>query len=148
MAQAAQLSHLENFRTWHTGVSLEGVKALTSLKNLKSITLGQRLAYTPPTTLSDDAVAVLAGIPSLEEIIFQEARLSLPALEKLKALPNLKRLTMNDIDTPESDIAKLKAEMPKVTIVWTAPSGNAIKRINSLFGPAPNAAPASATIHP
>jgi hypothetical protein len=134
---------MQNFRTWHSGVTIAGVKALANFKELKDVTLGQRLAYTPPTTLSDDAVAVLAGMPSLENINLMEARLSLPALEKLKALPNLKHLTLTDIDIPSADIDTLKKEMPKVAITWAAPTA-AMKRINAMFGPSPSAASGAA----
>jgi hypothetical protein len=148
MAGIAQLPHIENLRSWHSAVTIEGVKSLTALKGLKSLMLGQRLAQKPPATLSDDAVAVLAQIPSLESLDLEEARLSLPALEKLKQLPNLKRLSLKGVDISEADIATLKKELPKVTVSWTAPDANAMHRINALFGAAaggPAASSASPT---
>src|SRR5258708_38484224 len=45
---AAELPHLREFRTWHAGSTLEGMKKLSVLKELKSLPLGQRLASAPP----------------------------------------------------------------------------------------------------
>jgi hypothetical protein len=129
-----QLSHLKAFRTWHGNVSVEGLKALGSLKELNNLTIGQRLAMKPPSTINDDAIAVFATFPSLESLSVQEARLSLAALSKLSQLPNLKTLTLAGIDIPESDIATLKQQMPKTKIIWTAPTD--MRRINGMFGAA------------
>ncbi len=134
MAAVAQITHLKEFRTWHSGATVEGVKNLKALKELKSLTIGQRLANKPPVTLSDDTVAALAEIPSVEMLSLQEARLTLPALSKLKQLPNLKRLTLDGIDLPEPQIAELRQQLPKVDVKWTAPNDAAKKRIESLFG--------------
>ena len=135
MAVVAGLTHLKAFRVWHTGATVEGVKGLRALKELKSLTLGQRLASKPPVTLNDDAVAVIAELSSLESLTLQEARLNLPALTQLKQLPNLKRLTLDSIDIPEADIATLRQQLPKTEIKWTAPNESAQRRIEGLFGP-------------
>jgi len=135
MAVVAGLTHLKGLRVWHTGVTTEGVKALRALKELKSLTLGQRLSSKPPVTLNDEAVAVIAELSSLEALTLQEARLSLPALLRLKQLPNLKRLTLDGIDIPEGDIATLRQELPKTEIKWTAPNDSGQHRIEGLFGP-------------
>lgn len=141
LVAVAGLPRLKALRVWHTGGTLEGVKALRTLKELKSLLLGQSLSMKPPALLDDNTVAVLAEFSSLESLTLQEARLSLPALSKLKQLPNLKRLTLDNIDIPESDIALLKQELPNAVIQWTAPSEGAQRRITALFGasPAPTA---------
>jgi hypothetical protein len=136
MAAVASLGQLKEFRTWHSGVTLEGVKKLPALKQLTSLTLGQRLSRTPPTTLSDEAIAVLADCSSLEALNLQEARLTLSALGQLKKLPKLKRLTLDGIDLPEADVTALKAQLASVDIRWTAPNGPAKQRIDALFGAA------------
>jgi len=133
MEAVVALVQVKEFRTWHTGVTLEGVKKLRALKNLASLTLGQRLSDTPPVTLSDEAVTVLAECPSLESLAFQEARLTLPALTQLKKLPKLKRLTLDGIDIAESDIAALKQQLPKTEVRWTAPTEQSKQRIEALF---------------
>ncbi len=133
MAAVATLTGLTGFRTWHSGVTTEGVKKMVTLKNLKSLNLGQRLSNTPPVTLSDAALPVLAELPQLEDLTLGEARLTLPALSQLKKLTHLKRLTLTGIDVPESDITTLKQELPKTDVKWTAPDANAKKRIDALF---------------
>lgn len=134
LAAVAQIPHLKEFRTWHVGASAEGIRKLKALKDLKSLTIGQRLASKPPVMLSDDTVTAVAEMPSLEMLSLQEARLTLPALGKLKQLPNLKRLTLDGIDIPEAQIAELRQQLPKTEIKWTAPNDAAKKRIDGLFG--------------
>lgn len=136
LVAVAGLPHLKALRVWHTGGTLEGVKALRGLKELKSLLLGQSLSMKSPALLDDNTVAVLAEFSALESLTLQEARLSLSALVRLKQLPNLKRLTLDNIDIPESDIATLRQELPQTTIQWTAPGEGAQRRIVALFGPA------------
>ena len=47
-----------------------------------------------------------------------QARYTADALARLKALPNLKRLGLNQIDIPAADVAKLKTALPNVTVDW------------------------------
>ena len=133
MAAVATLTQLKNFRTWHSGVTIEGVKKLVALKQLTSINLGQRLSNTPPTTLSDAALPVLAELPLLEDVGLMEARLTLGALSELKKLTHLKRLTLDGIEIAESDIAALKQQLPKSEVRWTPPNETNKKRIDALF---------------
>jgi hypothetical protein len=133
MAAIATIGGLKSFRTWHSGVTVEGVKKLSSLKQLTNLTVGQRLANTPPTTLSDAAVVALADCSSLEALTLQEARLTLPALSQLKKLTHLKHLTLAGIDIPEADVNTLKQQLAPVDVRWTAPDAAAKKRIEALF---------------
>ena len=133
MAAVATITQLKNFRTWHSGVTAEGVKKLAALKNLTSINLGQRLSYAPPVTLSDAALPVLAELPLLEDVTLGEARLTLGALSQLKKLTHLKRLTLDGIEIAESDIATLKQQLPKTEVKWTPPNEAGKKRIEALF---------------
>ncbi|HXX94828.1 MAG TPA: hypothetical protein VEN81_14470 [Planctomycetota bacterium] len=134
MAAVATLVNLREFRSWHAGQTLEGVKKLRALKNLKSLTLGQRLAYTPPTTLADESIAVLAEIPSLETLQLEEARLTFESLRQLARLPALKKLTLEGIDLREGDLERIRGELPKAEVQWTRPSDVYMKRIKALFG--------------
>ena len=135
MAAVGKLTRLKEFRTWHAGQTLEGVKKLKELPNLKNLTLGQRLAYKPPTTVADDTLEVLAELKSLETLQIEEARLNVEALLKLKQLPDLKKLTLEGIDLAEADLDRLRGELPKVDVKWTKPSEVYQKRIDALFGP-------------
>jgi len=144
LTTVATFPHLTGLRFWHVGVTSEGVKALLSLKELKSLMLGQQLDSKGKATLNDDSVAVVAQISTLESLTLGEARLSLAALTKLSQLPNLKRLTLDSIDISESDVAALKKALPKVDIKWTAPTDR--RRIDALFGPPGGAPPTPAPI--
>src|SRR5579859_4111363 len=106
MAAVAKLTQLREFRTWHAGSTLEGMKALRALRDLKSLTLGQRLAYAPPTSLSDETIAVLAEMKSLQTLQLEEARLKPDGLLQLKLLPELKKLTLEGIDLADSDVER------------------------------------------
>ncbi|HVE38760.1 MAG TPA: hypothetical protein VNM14_02660 [Planctomycetota bacterium] len=134
MAAVGKLTRLKEFRTWHAGQTFEGVKKLKDLPNLKQLTLGQRLAYKPPTTLSDETLAVLAGMKSLESLQLEEARLSRAALGQLKQLPDLKKLILEGIDLPEAEVDALRQDLSNVEIKWTKPSDIYMKRIDALFG--------------
>ncbi|HLY74693.1 MAG TPA: hypothetical protein VKU80_11300 [Planctomycetota bacterium] len=135
MAAVSKLTQLREFRTWHAGSTLEGMKSLRALKQLRSLTLGQRLAYAPPTSLSDETLAILVEMKSLETLQLEEARLKPDLLLQLKQLPDLKQLTLEGIDLPASDVERLRAELPKVELKWTPPNEVYLKRIRALFGP-------------
>ena len=134
MAAVAKLTNLQEFRTWHGGVTQEGVKKLTALKNLKSLHLGQRLTYQPPACPTDETLAILAELKSLEALQLDKARLTFTALEQLKQLPDLKKLTLDGIDIPKADVERLRKELPKIKIEWTEPNETYRKRIRALFG--------------
>ncbi|MBA3697675.1 MAG: hypothetical protein H0W78_02240 [Planctomycetes bacterium] len=116
----ATLPRLKSLRLWHNIETADGLKALSSMTSLRKLTLGQRLAGRPakPASLSDASLPSIAKITGLEELTLQEARLSGDALMKLRDLPNLKKLTVSQVDTPAADVEKLKAALPKVTIDW------------------------------
>ncbi len=133
MAAVSTLTRLKGFRTWHTGVTVDGVKMLAGLKDLTSVWVGQRLSYTPPVTLSDEVLPVLAQLPVLEDVTLSEAKLTPGALLELKKLSHLKRLTLDGIALAEADVAALKEQLPKVDVRWTAPNEVFKKRIGALF---------------
>jgi hypothetical protein len=122
MAAVAQLSGLKEFRTWHAGATNEGVKKLKELKNLQSLYLGQRLTYKPPACPTDETIAILTEFKSLESLQLDEARLTFGALQQLKQLPALKKLTLGGIDVAKEDVERLRRELPSVKIEWTEPN--------------------------
>lgn len=134
MAAVAKLTRLQEFRMWHAGPTLEGVKSLKELTNLKSLYLGQRLTYKPPACPADETLATLAEFKSLEMLQLDEARLTFAALQQLKRLPALKQLTLGGIDIPREDVDRLRKELPQVRIAWTEPNEAYRKRIRALFG--------------
>ena len=134
MAAVAKLTKLKEFRTWHAGPTNEGVKKLKELKNLKSLYLGQRLTYKLPACPTDDTIAILAEFKSLESLQLDEARLTFTALQQLKLLPALNKLTLGGIDISKDEVEHLRKDMPKVKVEWTEPNEVYQKRIRSLFG--------------
>ncbi len=133
MAAVARLTGLKEFRTWHAGSTNEGVKKLKELKNLQRLYLGQRLSYKPPACPTDETLAVLAEMKSLESLQLDEARLTFAALRQLEHLPALKKLTLGGIDIPREDVDRLRRELPRVKVEWTEPSEVYQKRIRALF---------------
>jgi hypothetical protein len=63
-----------------------------------------------------------------------EARLTFNALQQLKQLPALKKLTLDGIDIPKADVDRLMKELSSVKIEWTEPNDAYKKRIQALFG--------------
>ncbi len=123
MAAVAQLTQLREFSTWHTYQTEAGNAELKKLPNIRSLRLGQRLRQYGPDTknewsLTDQSLATLAGIPTLESLSLDEVRLTHAGLARLKSLPNLKKLTLQRADIPAADIEKLRADLPKVAIEW------------------------------
>jgi len=122
MAAVAEIQQLRDFRTWHTFQTQAGNGALTDLPRLRSLWLGQRLRRydggSNAASLDDSTLETLALLKGLETLTLDEARLSLPALLRLKELPHLKKLELRRIDIPDADIDALRAALPSVAIDW------------------------------
>ena len=122
MAAIGQLTQLKEFSTWHTYQTQAGNEQLLPLKNLRSLKLGQRLRRYDgkPNLLSldDTTLATVAKLTSLENLSLDEVRLTHAGLSTLKALPALKKLTLLRTDLAAADLAKLRADLPAVTIDW------------------------------
>lgn len=134
MTAVGKLTRLKEFRTWHAGQTVKGMRQLAELKNLQNLYLGQRLTYQPPACLSDETLAIVAELKTLESLQLEEARLTLAALGQLSKLPALKRLTLGGVDMPEADVERLRQDLPQVDIKWTRPNETYQKRIRALFG--------------
>ncbi len=117
-----ELTQLKEFSNWHTRQSdprAPYLLKMTSLKKLKLGRCGDRVDGKNQQALTDDTLATLAQIKSLEDLELEEARLTLPAIQQLKALPNLKTLALkNCLDVAPDDIEKLRKELPGVAIQW------------------------------
>lgn len=139
MAAVAELTQLKEFRTWHTYQTQAGNEHLLKLTGLRSLMLGQRLRQYggKPNALSidDTTLATLAKLKSLETLALDEVRLTHAGLARLKALPNLKKLTLQRADIPEADIAKLRADLPNVTIEWKPLTEDERKKLEGMLKP-------------
>ncbi|MEW6305177.1 MAG: hypothetical protein AB1705_17005 [Verrucomicrobiota bacterium] len=122
MAAVAQLSQLKEFSTWHTYQTEAGNAQLTKLPNVRSLRLGQRLRRydggSNALSLTDESLATLATVKTLETLSLDEVRLTYAGLSRLKALPHLKKLVLARANVPPADVEKLRADLPKVTIDW------------------------------
>jgi metallo-beta-lactamase class B len=122
MAAVGKLTQLENFRTWHTYQTEAGNEHLLSLKNLKSLHLGQRLrrygGESNAHSLTDKTLDVVAQLKSLDTLTLAEQKFSAAALGKLKALTNLKRLELTQVDVPAAEIERVKSALTGVEIKW------------------------------
>jgi len=122
MAAVAKLAQLEDLRIGHTYQTEAGNVHLKSLSHLKILWLGQSLQPHPnssnPLSLTEATLDVLVEMKSLEVLQLSQARYTADALARLRALPNLKRLGLNNIDLTAADVAKLKAALPNVAIDW------------------------------
>lgn len=120
MAAVGKLTQLMSFSTWHTFQTEAGNEHLLKLTNLKSLRLGQRLrkydGKPNPPSLSDATLEVIAQLKSLETLYLDEAKLSRAGLAKLKALPNLKKLSLERIEISAEDLAGSRQDLPQVAL--------------------------------
>lgn len=133
IAAIGELSQLKEFQTWHTYQSEAGNAALLKLNQLKTIKLGGWLSR--PPSVSDQTLATLAQLKSLETITLEEARFSPSAFAELRKLPSLKKLDMaREVDIPGGDIEALRALLPGVSITWQPASERTKSRLDQSFG--------------
>ena len=118
LAAVGQLTQIRDFSTWHTAQTQAGNAHLLKLPHLMSLRIGQRLLWGKPTapSLDDSTLATLAQIKSLESLEVSEARLTGPALQQFKSLPNLKHLSIRASDVSDADIQALRSALPAVKI--------------------------------
>ena len=71
-------------------------------------------------TLSDASIAALVTLPKLNKLSLEYAVFTFAGgLHRLKELPNLATLDLKDVAISHEDLAKLKADLPKVKITFT-----------------------------
>lgn len=119
MAAIGQITQLKELANWHTRHSDPKNAYLLNLTNLKSLTLGRNGAtidHKSRQALTDATIDTLIQLKSLEQLRLWEARLTLPALLKLKALSNLKSLGIENVDLSPEEVEKLKRELAGVDV--------------------------------
>lgn len=72
---------------------------------------------------------------SIEALSLDEVRLTHAGLAQLKALPNLKKLSLQRADIPEADLAKLRADLPGVTLEWKPMTDDERKALEGFLKP-------------
>jgi hypothetical protein len=129
----ATIKTLEKVDLFHAaGVTDQGVAALQALPKLKAVVLGPQ--FTPRIT--DRSLEILSHIPTLEAIDITGTWLTYDGgFKHLKKLPKLQTLKLKDVLAEEKDIARLKAELPKLAVEWSLPAETDAARLRATFKP-------------
>lgn len=137
MEAIGELSQLKELSTGHTHFTSASNHCLLKLNHLTSLSLGNSLpawnGKPRQLSLTDETLGVIAQIPSLENLSFSQARFTLAALERLKALPALKTLKLSSIEIDPADIEKLRAQMPGVKIDFKPLSDEERKKLEDFL---------------
>lgn len=116
-AAIAKITTLKELRTWHTYQTEAANAFITSLPNLNSLMLGQRLpGQGRPLSLTDESLATIAKMKSLESLEIGESRFSLEALRQLATLPNLKKLKITRTEISAEEVEAFRTDLPNVKI--------------------------------
>ena len=127
MESIGQLTHLKEFRTWHTAQTQAGNAHLARLP-LTSLRIGQRLpnGKDSPISFDESTMAVIAQIKTLESLELTEARLSAAIIPQLQSLPKLTKLKIQTVDISAADVDAIKAALPHCKVDF-APMSDAEK---------------------
>lgn len=113
--EAVTAPHLTSVDMKHGGASDEFVALLKNHPSLESVRLWNR-NY---TTLTDASIATLATLPKLKKLSLEFAVFTYAnGLRHLKESRSLETLDLKDVALSEEDLAKLKADLPKVKITF------------------------------
>jgi hypothetical protein len=137
MEAIGELSQLKEFSTVHTHFTVASNAALLKLTNLTTLSFGNSMpawdGKPRRLSLTDETLATIAQMPSLENLTLTQARLTLPALEKLKALTKLKTLKLNSIEIEPADVDKLRGELPGAKIDFKPLSDEERKKLDDFL---------------
>ena len=127
----AKIKSLQSVDLQHTlAVTDEGIPALAALPKLRIVKLSPQ--FSPRIT--DAALVALGKIGTLEEIELNETWLTYEkGFSHLKGLTELKKLTLTKVVATDEDIAKLKADHPAATVVWTKPDDEIAAKTKEQF---------------
>ena len=124
MNAIGELSQLKEFSSWHTHFTVASNAAFRKLTHLTKLTLGNSMpawdGKPRRLSLTDATLDDLSQMPALEDLTLMQAKLTLPALEKLKSVPHLKSLKLDGVDIEPADVDKLRTELPTVKIEYKA----------------------------
>jgi len=113
-----KVSQLERITFYHTRVTDADMHLLTKFPKLKAVHVGPQFSM----RLGDAGLKTIAGIPTLEEVIYNETILTADgSLKAVAAMPKLAKLTLDEVDVSENDLKELRAALPKTTITVKPP---------------------------
>lgn len=114
--EAVTAPKLQRVDLKHGAASDQFVALLKNHPSLESVRLWAK-GY---ATLSDAAIASLVTIPKLNKLSLEFAVFTYAGgLNRLKEIPGLATLDLKDVALSPEDLAKLKADLPKVKITFT-----------------------------
>ena len=116
MEQISTSKHLQNVTLQHGVSSDANVAFLAKHPALEVL----KLWPSGTAALTDKAIPSLASIPNLKDLTLELTVFTYEGgLKHLKDAPKLATLNLNDVALSEEDLAKLKADLPNVTIKFT-----------------------------
>jgi hypothetical protein len=155
LAHLAALPNLESVRLGGCMIGIEATEALATIKTLKKLDVFHtfyvndealrplqklpdlRIFIAGPQfqpRLTDEALRILSGIKSLEEISLTETWLTYDGgLKHLASLPRLKKLSIPKVVASDEDVARLKAELPNLAVDWTKPDDATVEKTKATF---------------
>jgi hypothetical protein len=155
LAHLAALPNLESVRLGGCMIGIEATEALAAIKTLKKLDVFHtfyvndealrplqklpdlRIFIAGPQfqpRLTDEALRILSGIKSLEEISLTETWLTYDGgLKYLASLPRLKKLSIPKVVASDEDVARLKAELPNLAVEWTKPDDATVEKTKATF---------------
>ena len=127
----AKIKSLQSVDLQHTlAVTDEGIAALAALPKLRIVKLSPQ--FSPRIT--DATLVALGKIGTLEEIELNETWLTYgKGFSHLKNLASLKKVTLTKVVATDDDIARLKADHPASTVVWTKPDDEIATKTREQF---------------
>lgn len=155
LAHLAALPNLESLRLGGCMIGIEAMEAIATIKSMKKLDVFhtfyvnddalvplQKLPdlrvfiagpqYQP--RLTDTALRHLSAIKTLEEIRLTETWLTYDGgFKHLASLPNLKKLAIPNVVASDEDVARLKSELPSLTVEWTKPDEAIIEKTKATF---------------
>lgn len=122
----ASVKSLKELTCYHTRITNNGLEHLKALPNLTTINVGSQFSM----QLGDAGLAILATIPTLESITYSETMLTYEgSLKHLQNLKALKSLTFEKTNIDRDDLARLKADLPNVTITHDPPDAKMLEQM-------------------
>jgi hypothetical protein len=125
MPAIASIKQLQSLTLNHARVTDTGLAALANHPTLEI------LKYSPQMTprLTDASLKTVATLKALKELGINDTVLTYDGgLKLLKGLPNLQKVTLDKVGLSEADLAKLKADLPKVDIKFTPAAPDAVEK--------------------
>ena len=125
MPPIASIKGLTRLQLNHDQITDAGLAALVNHPALES------LMFSPQMTprLTDASLATVATLKALNELTINDTVLTYDGgLKLLKSLPNLQKLTLGKVGLSDADLAKLKADLPKVDIKFTPAEAAAVEK--------------------